>query len=41
MPKFWIGFIVGVVTLKALYFLYDIIQGIILHYQMKDYFKDD
>jgi len=39
MPKFWIGFIVGAVTLKALYFLYDIIQGIILYYQMKDWFK--
>jgi len=39
MPKFWVGFIAGIIALKVFNYLRDIIKGIIIYYQMKDYIK--
>jgi hypothetical protein len=39
MPLFWKGFIVGIIAYKAFRYLYDIVRGIILYYQIKNDFK--
>jgi len=39
MNNFWIGFVAGIIVLRISYFLYDILEGLILYFQMKDYFK--
>ncbi len=39
IPLFWRGFIVGVIFMKAFYYLYDIYRGIKLYYEMKNWFN--